>query len=148
MTIEQVSEVLKAAPILISCTVKPANHYRYCKDEDGPKNRSYAEIDIDATTTAMCPTDPAGYEDDHSSEDDSSYISPIPSDDELQNGEHVYENYSTCLNAAHSEEEDEDSDESDKKYYVNMPDHPEQPKQRQEAPSKQSNYLELCFDDS
>ena len=156
MTIEQVSEVLKAAPILMTCTVKPANHFKYAADEPSQQTQksSYAEIDIDALAIED-PNDnhkgepiEAGYEDDQSSTGSQGYVI-MPSDDELEDGDHLYEN----PQADSTEEVDEDSSE-----YVNMPDQEdEKPKnaiklktvspQKAAVPVGQRNYLELCFDD-
>lgn len=146
MTIEEVSEILKAAPLLVTCTVKPANHYRYCKDESESKVRSYADIDIDATNA--CTGITADYEEDQctecSDDDSTGYVTPIASDEEYDNGEPMYEN--TTQNATLQDGKNEDNDEdNDEENYVNMP---ERPRQHNELSPKPTNYLELCFDES
>ena len=154
MTIEQVSEVLKAAPILMTCTVKPASHFKYAAGESAEtKKSSYAEIDINALAADALGADPnanndddkieAGYEDDQSSTGSQNYVI-MPSDDELENDDdHMYENPS----------------ETDDSEYVNVPtNNGERSKnvtslkavspQKADVPAGQRNYLELCFDES
>ena len=155
MTIEQVSEVLKAAPILMTCTVKPANHFKYAAAEPTQAGKSsYAEIDI----SALAMEDPnanhgvekieASYEDDQSSTGSQSYVI-MPSDGELEDG-HLYDK----PEADHSRDMDTDDSE-----YVNVPNHEEEnmnvlpprtvrPEQKPNPPAGQRNYLELCFDES
>lgn len=148
MSIEQVSEVLKAAPILMACTVKPASHFRYCQTEQTEqKNSSYAEIDIDAlaaTNTALSMT--PDYEEDHlsNSEDQSSncsdsYVIPIPSDED-QSSEHLYDE--PTPETENTKEDDENE------YYVNLPEKPKEEPKPAVLPPGQRNYLELCFDDA
>ena len=156
MTIEQVSEVLKSAPILMTCTVKPANHFKYAAEEPTQTTKSsYAEIDIDAlaiedqNANHEMENIQAGYEDDQSSTGSQSYVI-MPSDEELDDDEHVYEN----SKVDHSKHEDTDESE-----YVNMPNQdgeslkqarspmaasPRQPN----SPGAQRNYLELYFEES
>lgn len=149
MTIEQVSEVLKSAPILMTCTVKPANHFKYAAEEPTQTQKSsYAEIDIDA----LAAEDPnanhtdemieAGYEDDQSSTGSQSYVI-MPSDDDLED-EHAYEN----SDMDHSQDMDTDVSE-----YVNIPNkggelsgNTTSPK-KPNIPAGQRNYLELYFDE-
>lgn len=149
MTIEQVSEVLKSAPILMTCTVKPANHFKYAAEEPTQTQKSsYAEIDIDA----LAAEDPnanhtdemieAGYEDDQSSTGSQSYVI-MPSDDDLED-EHAYEN----SDMDHSKDMDTDVSE-----YVNIPNkggelsgNTTSPK-KPNIPAGQRNYLELYFDE-
>ena len=161
MTIEQVSEVLKAAPILMTCTVKPASHFKYAAGESAEtKKSSYAEIDIDALAADALGADPnanhdddkieAGYEDDQSSTGSQNYVI-MPSDDELENDDdHVYENPGG---------NDSKYMETDDPEYVIVPTNDgERSKnatslkavspQKPDVPAGQRNYLELYFDES
>ena len=143
MTIEEVSKVLKAAPILITCTVKPANHFRYCENQNENKNSSYAEIDIGslaATNKALSIV--ADYEEDHSSTCSEDYVIPFPSDDELEdNDSKHYVNTSPQPPL-----DDADYDQND---YVNLPEMQTEPrKKKAEVPPGQRNYLELYFEKS
>lgn len=150
MTIEQVSEVLKTAPILMTCTVKPANHFKYAAEEpktqqiEQIKKSSYAEIDIDALAKEAAKSNneivKAGYEDDQSSHGSQSFVI-VPSDDELDHDEKTGDKFQT--NGA-------DEDNVFQSRYVNIP--PEQggksgsPK-KNTVPAGQRNYLELYFDE-
>ena len=161
MTIEQVSEVLKAAPILMTCTVKPASHFKYAAVETAESQKSsYAEIDIDALAADALGADPnanhqdnkieAGYEDDQSSTGSQSYVI-MPSDEELENDDdHMYENPRV------ENSQDMDTDDSE---YVNMPTQDSERNKNATAlkavspkkpnvPVGQRNYLELYFDES
>ena len=156
MTIEQVSDVLKSAPILMSCTVKPANHFKYAAEEPSsePKKSSYAEIDIDALVedvqnenTKRTNMELAyDHEDDQSSTSSQSYVIMPSDDDELEDDEHEYVNSPV----GHSKDTEKFAE------YVNMPchesnSHPTQPKSASPKPDRPvapSNYLELYFEDS
>ena len=158
MTIEQVSEVLKSAPILMSCTVKPANHFKYAAEEPSsePKKSSYAEIDIDALVedvqnenTKRTNMELAyDHEDDQSSTSSQSYVIMPSDDDELDDDEHEYVNSSV----GHSKEMDSEKFSE----YVNMPghgsnNHPTAPNSalpKPDRPVAPSNYLELYFEES
>lgn len=147
MTIEEVSEVLRSAPILMTCTVKPANHFKYAAAEPtGTQKSSYAEIDIDALAAEDTNANhierhiAAGYEDDQSSTESQGYVI-MPSDDELEADEIPEVNDSQTT--------------TDKSEYVNLPEErhenatairPPSP-QNAHTPVAQRNYLELCFDE-
>jgi hypothetical protein len=158
MTIEEVSDVLKSAPILMTCTVKPANHFKYAAEEPSaaPTKSSYAEIDIDALADEIQNANTQStnvevaydHEDDQSSTGSQSYVI-MPSDDELEDDEHEYVNSPMG----------ENSDTNKFSEYVNMPhpehdsnSHPSSPKatpiQKPHAPVAPSNYLELYFEES